>query len=112
MARWTRPAEPQRAASNQAAARSTATSSKRRPAICTPTARPSSIVPAGIEHAGWPDIENGTVNPMCGMAQLESLPHGIGHSAGNAATGATGDSTRSYAVVAATVAARMAMTDW
>ena len=51
------------------------------------------------------------MNPMCAIPSSAS-PHGIGHSAGKAATGATGDTMRSYAAVAATVAARMAITDW
>jgi hypothetical protein len=48
------------------------------------------------------------VKPMCAMPPSVS-PNGIGHSAGNAATGATGERTASKGWVAATVACWSAM---
>ena len=46
------------AASNAAAARSTAASPRRLPTICRPTGRPSRVNPHGIEIAGSPSTEN------------------------------------------------------
>src|SRR4029434_3359195 len=43
------------------AARSTVTSSKRRPTICKPTGSLSAVKPAGTEQAGWPVMLNGYV---------------------------------------------------
>lgn len=48
---------------------------------------------------------------MCPIGWSGSLK-GIGHSAGNAATGATGDSTRSKGSVAATVVCRIVWMLW
>ena len=65
--------------------------------------RPSAVKPALTVPAGWPERLNGAVKPMCDIASSPS-PHGMGHSAGKAAIGATGEMTRSKASVAATVA--------
>ena len=70
--------------------------------------RPSAVPPQFVVPAGWPDMLKGAVKPMCDIASSPS-PHGIGHSAGKALIGATGDSTRSTALVAATVARCIAM---
>ena len=99
-------------ASIAATTRSTPTSSHRRPLTCTPTSRPSASRPPGTVAAGCPDMLYGAVYPMCAIPRSSSGPHGIGHSAGKAAMGATGESTTSYAEVAAIVAARMAWVAW
>ena len=49
----------------------------------------------------------GSVKPMCSIARSGSLL-GIGHSAGKADTGATGETTKSNGAQAATLASRSA----
>ena len=83
-------------------ARSTPRSSKRRPETCRPMVRPSEVKPQLTVAAGWPDMLYGAVKAMCAMPRSSSA-NGIGRSAGKAATGATGERTRSKGSVAVTV---------
>ena len=80
--------------SNQATTRNNVSSVPIGEAICRPTVRPSFCTPAPTETAGCPDMLYGTANEMCPMVASGSKI-GIGSSAGNAATGVTGESTRS-----------------
>src|SRR4051794_21429579 len=79
-----------RNASHAAAPRSVARAANRRPTSCTRIGRPLEVVVHGTLIAGWPDMLNGTVNAMCSRARAGS-PAGLGSSAANAATGATGE---------------------
>src|SRR5689334_3235523 len=86
-----------RAASNAAAAASTARSAWRRPTICSPTGSPSVVSPAGTDAAGWPVRLNGYVNgiqPSTDTAS-PSISRGGRPSAANGATAVVGVRSKS-----------------
>src|SRR5262249_43767517 len=86
-----------RARSKAAAARSTVTSAKRRPTICSPIGSLSFVKPHGTDAAGWPVMLNGYVNGIqaYGSTGLPAISVGLSSPTGNGGAAVVGGCSRS-----------------